>query len=147
MNTLSNYDITEICKKMNLPIKGIYFKDALPTKPDKGFYIINIQSKDDPRNGTHWTCLFYDGLKNLYYDSFGFPPPQELENIIIPYIYNDRDIQNIKTSSCGFYCIAFIKFLHKLKNKEKGYNIFLNMFNNDTTKNELILYDILYRMA
>jgi len=146
MNTLSNYDITDIVKKMRLPLKGIYFKDAFPTKPEKGFYIINIQSKEDPRNGTHWTALYYDGLHNLYYDSFGFPPPAELEKIIIPYIYNDRDIQNINTSSCGFYCIAFIKFIYKLKDKEKGFNIFLNLFDDTTSRNELILYDVLYRL-
>jgi len=146
MNTLSNYDLTDIVKTMNLPLKGIYFKDAFPSNPDKGFYIINIQSKKDPRNGTHWTCLYYDGLKNLYYDSFGFPPPAELEKIITPYIYNNRDIQNIQTSSCGYYCVAFIKFLYRHSNKEKAYDVFLNLFNDKTSRNELILYDILYHM-
>jgi hypothetical protein len=146
MNTLSNFDIIEICEKMKLPLNGIYFQDDLPDKPDKGFYIINIQSKDDSRNGTHWTALYFDNKTNLYYDSFGFLAPQELQSIIIPYIYNDRNIQNIKTSSCGFYCIAFIKFLNNINDKEKAFNMFLNLFDDDTTKNELILHDILYRM-
>ena len=88
--------------------------------------------------------LYYDNLNNLYYDSFGFPAPKEIEIKLIPYIYNDRNIQNINTSSCGFYCIDFIKFLYKFKDKEKAYNLFLDLFKNNTSKNELILYDILY---
>ena len=144
MNSTSNYDLIEIAHKMRLPLKGIYFKDDLPDKMSNGFYIINLQSKNDPRNGTHWTVLYYDNLNNLYYDSFGFPAPKEIEIKLIPYIYNDRNIQNINTSSCGFYCIAFIKFLYKFKDKEKAYNLFLDLFKNNTSKNELILYDILY---
>lgn len=145
MNSTSNFDLLEIANKMKLPLKGVYFKDNLPEKIEDGYYIINLQSKNDPRNGTHWTVFYYDNLNNLYYDSFGFPAPKELEIRLTPYTYNDRDIQNINSSSCGFYCIAFIKFLHNFEDKEKAFNIFLDMFDDNTAKNELILHDILYK--
>lgn len=144
MNTLSNFEIIEICKEMNIPLIDIFFKDSIPNNLNKGFYIINLQSKDDKRNGTHWTSFYYDGIKNIYYDSFGFKPPEETEIILEPYIYNDKDIQNINSSSCGFYCIAFIKFLSKLNNKIKGFEKFIELFDKNTLKNELILDSILY---
>lgn len=144
MNTLSNIDISEICRVMGLPLKGIYFKDTVPKDPDFGFYIINLQSVSDSRNGTHWTAFYHDNHINLYYDSFGFPPPADLEPILYPYLFNNKDNQHMTSSSCGFYCIAFIKFLNGFKNKLKAYESFLKLFNDDTTKNELILYNILY---
>lgn len=146
MNALTDYEIIEICKEMNIPLNGIYFKDSLKNLKN-GFYIINLMSKDDSRNGTHWTAFYYNESEKyptLYYDSFGFVPPKETEKIIKPYIYNDKDIQNINSSSCGYYCIAFIKFLHRLRNKIKAYQTFINMFDEDTRKNESILYSILY---
>ena len=112
---------------MDLPLRGIYFKDTVPPNPDRGFYIINLQSEADPRNGTHWTCFYYDGLTNLYYDSFGFPAPEELEEVIFPYIYNDRDIQDIKSSSCGYYCIAFIIYLYRYGAGINSFEAFINL--------------------
>ena len=67
---------------------------------------------------------------------------REKENYI--YIYNDDEIQNIDTSSCGFYCIAFIKFLHDKANKYTAFNSFVHIFKLDTLKNEKVLYNILY---
>lgn len=148
MNTLSDSEIIEICKNYRLPLNGIYFKDDLPSKMTNGFYIINLQSINNSGNGTHWTAFYYTDKPheiNIYYDSFGFPAPRETEQIIKPYIYNSRDIQNINSSSCGFYCIAFIKFLNNVTNKTKGFEHFLNLFNNETTRNEIILKNILYK--
>lgn len=148
MNTLSDSEIIEICKNYRLPLNKICFKDDLPNELEKGFYIINLQSKFKNGNGTHWTAFYCSGLPseiNIYYDSFGFPAPEEVEEKIKPYIYNSKDIQNINTSSCGFYCIAFIKFLNGLNNKVDGYEKFLNLFNNETSRNEMILNNILYK--
>ena len=33
--------------------------------------------------GTHWTCLFIKNGKLIYFDSYGFPPPLEVENILM----------------------------------------------------------------
>lgn len=145
MNSLSDTEINEICTKMYLPLNGIYFKDSLPEILKVGFYIINLQSQNSLGRGTHWTTFYFDGNKNIYYDSFGFPAPEETEERIEPYIFNNRDIQNINSSSCGYYCIAFIKFLNGLSNKEKGFETFLKLFSDVTYKNERVLDSILYR--
>ena len=143
-NKLSNIEIFEISDKMRLPLEGIFFKDDLPNPLKKGFYIINLQSEMTNGRGTHWTAFYYDGIKNIYYDSFGFPAPKETEAHINPYIYSKKNIQDINTSSCGFYCLAFIKFLKNKINKEKAFNTFINLFDDKTYKNEMILDSILY---
>ena len=91
-----------------------------------------------------WLIIFYNTFKSIYFDPFGFVAPLDVQNKIKPYIYNDDEIQNIDTSSCGFYCIAFIKFLHDKANKYNAFNSFVHIFKLDTLKNEKVLYNILY---
>jgi hypothetical protein len=134
---------------------GVYSKDQLPTLESSDsiksktlernkFYIINLQDAD-AGNGTHWTVFFYNKpLTSIYYDSFGFIAPLEVQAKIKPYIYNDKEIQNYKSSACGYYCIAFIKFLHNKTNKEKSFLTFLKLFNIKTHHNDKILYNLLY---
>lgn len=140
MNELSNFDLMEILDKQNLPINGIFSKDRLPSLK-KGFYIINIQSSDDG-NGTHWTCLYYDNDDNIYFDSFGFPPPMEVQQYLKSYIYNDKQIQNMDSTACGYYCIAFIKYLHNKKNKNEAFENFLKIFKTNKLYNDVILKNL-----
>ena len=58
------------------------------------------------------------------------------------YIINLQDSD--AGSACGYYCIAFIKFLHNKTNKEEAFKTFLKLFNLQTFKNDKILYDLLY---
>jgi hypothetical protein len=99
----------------------------------------------DKGNGTHWIALYKinDGYSQ-YFDSFGFVPPLEIENKLHKYDYNDRDIQNINSTSCGYYCIAFIKFMNGKQNVKQAFETFIKMFDKDTKRNEEILYNILY---
>ena len=145
-NELSNFDIIKIIEDMKLThvFGGVYSKDQLPTLERNKFYIINLQDSD-AGNGTHWTVFFYNKpLTSIYYDSFGFIAPLEVQAKIKPYIYNDKEIQNYKSSACGYYCIAFIKFLHNKTNKEKSFLTFLKLFNIKTHHNDKILYELLY---
>jgi len=143
MNELSDSDIREICKKLHLPLCGVVTKDKL-SHLSNGYYIVNMQSSKDG-NGTHWCCCLIDCEKyNFWFDSFGFPAPEEVTEKIEPYIFNHKDIQDIDTSSCGYYCIAFIKFLNGKENKELYFKKFVNLFSKDTAKNEKILYNYLY---
>ena len=91
-------------------------------------YIINMQNSTDG-GGTHWVALFYNfPLYSIYFDSYGYVPPLEIE--FKPYIFNDKEIQDYNASSCGYYCIGFIKFLNKLKNKYNSFDAFINIFSN-----------------
>ena len=145
-NELSNFDIIKIIEPMKLShvFGGVYSKDQLPTLQRNKFYIINLQDSDAGK-GSHWTVFFYNKpLTSIYYDSFGFIAPLLVQEKITPYIYNENEIQNYKSSACGYYCIAFIKFLHNKNNKEEAFKTFLKLFNLQTFKNDKVLYDLLY---
>ena len=70
--------------------------------------------------------------------------PLDVENSIKPYIYNDAEIQDFDSSACGYFCIAFIKFLHNKENKQEAYKTFLKLFKLQTIKNDKILHNMLY---
>jgi hypothetical protein len=143
MNSLSSQDLYDICESKKLLLNGVYLKDDLPSVLKKGFYIINLQSKKTDGNGTHWCVFYYDRLGSIYLDPIGFIAPEAVEKRIKPYIYCDNQIQSIDTSSCGFYCIAFIIFLTKTKDKSNGFKTFIKLFSSNVGINEQILNNIL----
>jgi hypothetical protein len=142
-NTLSNIDIEEILKSQGIKIKGVYMKNELPSKLKRGFYVINLQSSTDG-NGSHWTALYYDSKHSYYFDPFGFLAPTEVEHKLNEYTFNNKQIQNLKSTACGYYCIAFIIFMNKRKNKKLGFIIFVDEFSTNTEKNDKLLYNYLY---
>jgi hypothetical protein len=144
-NTTSNIDLIDILNKTNINnFNGVYPKDRLNKPLKNGFYIINLQ--DSGGTGTHWTALYKinDGF-SLYWDSFGFPAPENIEDIVYKYEYNKKQIQDIDSTSCGFYCVAFIKFMYNKQDKLTAFNTFCNLFGTNTKDNEFILYQLLYR--
>jgi hypothetical protein len=113
---------------------GCFVKDELPVKLKNGFYIINLNGK------SHWTALLKHGKKYYYFDSFGFPSPIEVEERIPKeYIWSDKHIQTEPTSSCGFYVVAWIKYMNEHKDKKTAFRDFINAFEVDSTRNEYIL--------
>ena len=147
MNELSNFDIMNLIKdyKLDYCFGGIYSKDLLPRPLRRTkFYIVNMQDHDEG-NGTHWVVFYYNNpLTSIYFDSFGFVAPLQVENRITPYIFNDADVQDYNSSACGYFCIAFIKFLHSKQDKQEAYKGFLKLFKNETVKNDKILQRLLY---
>lgn len=142
-NLTSNTELLDILKNDNIKINGVFAKDQLKKPLKDGFYIINLDNSDGP--GTHWTALYKinDGF-SFYYDSFGFIAPSEIEDLLHKYEYNKKQIQDIKSTSCGFYCIAFIKFMINKQDKMKAFNTFCNLFRANTIDNEIILHQLLY---
>ena len=63
------------------------------------------------QNIGHW-CV-YDTKNKLYFDPFGFLPPQFFDNDVL---FNTKREQHINSSSCGYYCIKwiFLNMNHKL---------------------------------
>lgn len=147
MNELSNFELMDIIKDMKLDYHfgGVYSKDLLPKELIREkFYIVNLQDHDEG-SGTHWTVFYYNKpLTSIYFDSYGFIAPLDVENSIKPYIYNNAEIQDFDASSCGYFCIAFIKFLHNKENKQEAYKTFLKLFKQQTVKNDKILHNMLY---
>ena len=146
-NELSNFDIIDIIKDLKLDycFGGIYSKDQLPEDLMRTkFYVVNMESSN-VGNGSHWVAFYYNHpLTSIYFDSFGFVAPLQVENRINPYIFNDAEVQDYNSSACGYFCIAFIKFLHSKQDKQEAYKSFLKLFKNETVKNDKILQRLLY---
>jgi hypothetical protein len=144
-NSLSNTDITYILKAQGVKLNGVFMKDELPSKLKSGFYVVNLQSSQ-VGDGTHWTAFYYNSKNSFYFDAFGFPAPIEIEQKLKKYKYNEKQIQNLNSTACGYYCIAFILFLYGIKKKELAirFEDFVNAFSTNTKINDKLLYGYLY---
>ena len=137
-NELSDTELQELVQHYNIKnYHGSYIDNRMPRKLKNGYYSINLNGH------SHWTCLFKDGKDFYYFDSFGFPASEEVEELIGEYIYSDVQLQNMNSSSCGYYCIAFMLYLQQHKDKKSAFAKFLSLFTKDTKNNELILDELL----
>jgi hypothetical protein len=139
-NELSNNELSQLVQYYGIKnYHGAYIDDRMPTKLNHGYFVINLNGR------SHWTVLLKDGDKFYYFDSYGFPASQEIEDQIGEYIYSDLQLQDLNSSSCGWFCIAWMKYMqdHKHKDKTICYNSFLKLFSNDPKKNEVILNKLL----
>ena len=107
---LTNFEIMDICKRLNIKLNGIYMKDQLKKLPAKnGCYIINMSDSNEA--GTHWIALYIKNKNAICFDSFGIAPPDEIilwlervKNVS----YSKKQLQDIANSACGWYCILFL---------------------------------------
>lgn len=143
--TTNSIELEDISKRLNINLVGVFSKDKLPDKMFVGGYIINMENHDIGQ-GTHWTAL-YITEKNviIYFDSFGLPPPREIKQFINykPLAINTRQIQDINSTMCGYFCLMFLKYIETYKNHKKGlyeiYDDFLNLFRRDKKRNDEIV--------
>jgi len=143
--TLSNFQLEDMAKQLNIPIKQISMKDELPEYREEGNYIINLESTYQGR-GTHWTALVVQPNISFYFDAFGELPSVEVEDFAKqnkkPLYFNNWIIQDINSSLCGFYCIAYLKYVteyRKTKPLQVISNDFINLFRDNTRENGEIL--------
>jgi hypothetical protein len=130
----SNFELIDYAKRLKLPLKGVFSKDQLP-KRRLGNYILNLQDHDDG-NGTHWVCCRIEKELSFYFDSFGFPPPEEVvEWTGKPIAWSEKPIQHRDSVNCGFYCLYVLKCL----NNGQSFNDILNEFDENTMQNDTIL--------
>lgn len=120
---ITNFDIEELSNRLDLPLIGIVNKDRLNTLPKTmGSYYINLQDFD-AGDGTHWVYarLYCDDdrdsdneeeyrvVKCLYFDPFGLDMPKDVSEYFQefkPIPFNNKQIQNIRSTQCGWYCVA-----------------------------------------
>ena len=88
--------------------------------PKSGCFVLNLDKSEN--SGTHWVAVHCD--KNIYYDSFGLPPPLELAEYKIKY-YNTIQHQQKNSALCGLYACLFLKLLNR---GQTFYNICYNLF-------------------
>jgi hypothetical protein len=142
-NITSNIELEQILNNKVINFNGVYPKDLMKKPLKDGFYIVNLD--DSTGEGTHWCALYKinDGF-SIWWDSYGFPAPENIESLLHKYDYNKKQIQDIDSTSCGFYCVAFILFMKNKQDKQKAFNTFIKLFGTNTVNNEIILHKLLY---
>ena len=148
---LTNFQIEEISDGLKLPIVGVFSKDQLPEKHYVGSYYVNLQDADDG-DGTHWVFFrIFSPDKAVYFDSFGLPPPVDVKEFLktfSPIPYNHRQIQDTKSSYCGWYCIAcdyYFQYDVEGDDVVDQFDDFVNMFSINKPVNDNILKEYLKR--
>ena len=119
-NELTNYDIDAYLSHIK-GYNGCFIKHELK-RIKNGFTVINLNGQ------SHWTCMFKQGDLCLYFDSFGFVPPEEIVRLCPSYYFSSKQIQDIDHTSCGFYVICFVKYLSVHKDKMMSYKAFMKLF-------------------
>ena len=113
---LSNFQIIDQCKKFKIKhFNGVFMRNELVDKNSQNeCFILNLDHSSN--NGTHWTCIFIKTGVCYYFDSFGFPPPVEVEDYLHKFdkrYYNSFEIQKINQVICGHFCIYVLVKLNR----------------------------------
>jgi len=103
------------------------------------FYVLNMDGEHS--GGTHWVLLSnIDPKTVIYFDSFGAPPPENIYKFMKKTgkqcLYNDMQLQDINSSSCGWFDIYVMQQLLKGRPID---DILFDDFTIDPKKNELLL--------
>lgn len=147
-NVLSNFDLIDICKRLQIPLKGVIMKDQLTNGNfQNGNYIMNLNNSD--QSGSHWVAFIKYSNSIFYCDSYGIYPPEKewkifLNNCENLYV-NTKQFQPINSDRCGYYSILFLHYmksykgskLNVFKNYLKLYD-YKNLKNNDKVKNIIL---------
>lgn len=163
---LTNFDIEELCNRLDLDLVLIDCKDKLKEYPiQMGSYYINLQDSDEG-DGTHWVYarVFCDDEDNsdsdddvgvlgersslincLYFDPFGLDMPEDVSEYFKdfkPIPYNNRQIQNIRSTQCGWYCLACdYELTHRKYDFDtlENFEDFIKLWSSDPKENLTIL--------
>ena len=140
---LSNYDIIDICNKLNLPLVGVFMKDELPSKKVLGNYIVNFENSY--QDGSHWVAMKLTEDTCYFGDSYGSTPPTLIYTFLKKYYkkiyFNNQIFQDYDSVLCGYYAIGILYYMdsHKSNDILMKANEFINMFQENTKLNDNIL--------
>jgi hypothetical protein len=135
-NGLTDSELQDLCNYFKIPLVGIFVKDEIK-KLEYGNYIINLNGQ------SHWCGMIIHPKGNYWFDSYGFPAPENLHDLMEKnggYIWSDKQIQDIESTACGYYVVAFLRFM--LRPSKMSFNQFCEMFA-DTRENDRILVSLL----
>lgn len=145
-NFTSATTLIEEARRLEIPLVSIGYKDLIPVLK-KGGTIINL-SDYGVTNGTHWTAVWKDHETEeiVYFDSFGFPAPLEIIDLMKGdyYVYSPYHIQDEASGGCGNYVIQFIESMHYKKgNVEDRFKTFIQNFDLTNPENNRDIVDVL----
>jgi hypothetical protein len=124
---LSNFDLEKLAKVYKVKLHGVYSKDRLPERMNKGWYIINLQNLGEGQ-GSHWVCYFHEPIikeESVYFDSYGVVPPLVINNQLnLGDVINHQQIQPLTNDeNCGLYCIGIMCFFNQNQNSTNSSNL------------------------
>jgi len=131
-NGLTDLELEALCRHFKIPLVGVYEKSELTSLP-YGNFLINLNGQ------SHWVAMCI-GKNNFYYDSYGFPAPENLQNLMGNYTWSDTQIQDINSTACGYFCVAFLK--HMQPPNKQMYDAFCDLFSSPK-RNDKILFTLL----
>ena len=136
---MSNFDLIEWCKYLKIPIKDVLSRDeTVPHNHKLGLFIYNLEPSY--MSGSHWVATYVKDNVINYFDSFGMPPFREIldhakrKNLTL--LHQNQQIQNLYTTTCGYFCLYFLNEMHKGGGYQGDYFHLLQVFDFDTNKNE-----------
>ena len=108
---LNTLEIITTCNKAKIEnFKGVFMRDELNNNmkaSNNECLVLNI-AHSQWKDGTHWVCLFIKNKICYYFDSYGFPPPLEVEKYLHEFdkrYYNSFEIQKENQVICGHFCV------------------------------------------
>ena len=70
---MSNFDLLEWCKYLEIPIKNVLSRDqTVPHNHKLSLFIYNLEPSY--MNGSHWVDTYVRAIVINYFDSVGMPP-------------------------------------------------------------------------
>ena len=104
---LSNFESEDAAKKNWFKnFRGAFLRVTLPKNPKRNeCTIMNLD--DTSGDGMHWVAWSKHGNDKFYFDSFGLPPPTELNNYLGDVLYPTEQIQLRQEVICGHLCPFF----------------------------------------
>ena len=127
--------------------RGVYSRNELPiTAPTTSLYICNTDPNHKP--GEHWVTIYIDNdRRGEYFDSFGMPPLFDefvtfLNNNTKSWKHNNRVVQDVYSSACGFHCIFYA--VHRCVGFDVG--SIANMYTDDAVFNDTIVVKFVSKM-
>ena len=116
----SERDLKLLAKELGIKLNfvGSIF-DIKSLKP--GNYILLISPSKKIRNG-HWVALRVLKKSCKYFDSYAMPPPRVLEDNCKNLSWNKIQVQDLRSSHCGLFCIYWLKHGAKIFDKLTQYN-------------------------
>lgn len=139
---LSNFDLIRIAKERRILLNDVIAKDQVDKLTKDGNYVINLENHNQP--GSHWTALILSAKNCIYFDSFGMPPPEKvyrfLEKKYGKVLFSKTEIQDMDSTFCGYFCLAFLKFMQERKGTlANKLLLFQKLFKENTKENDAIL--------
>ena len=76
---MSNFDLLDWCRYLNIPIKNVLSRDQkVPHNHKLALFIYNLEPHY--LNGSHWIATYAKDNVINYFDSFGMMPFEEMVN-------------------------------------------------------------------